>query len=675
MDILADSYVPGDINPHLCARCKQAFRHLPKAEEGELDAVKSRQTLHFQSFRDLEMSSLDGCHLCHMFLLYYTEQERNQMRDFIPVDGPTYGTLQTSRLSWNRDIDYITLKMVYPRPEQLDSSCYLPNLGMYYKQSYQHESSPSVDPNSMWKFISRKLTDCLNHHEGCMKRLCHPTILPSRLVFVGIKDDFSDVNICSSTDLAPGSRYLTLSHCWGPHGVPVKLLAASLADYERQLPWTLLPQTFKDAIIVTRHLTKEYGVSHIWIDALCITQDSVEDWRRVSAVMGDIYTGSLCNLAACLGSDGTYGLFSKRDRFAFHGCIIEADLDIPSGQRIRAPFILENSELVYPLLQGSHLLSRGWVLQELYLSPRLVYFTSQRLYWECASKFCCEYEYQIGAPNDARDGCQKIGRFDSLLDTNQPAPSEARDLELRNLWVDIVNIYTSRSLTYSTDKLIAISGLAKLVCRNLTYIENDYLAGLWRRFLTFDLLWAKFANKATTKPTVYRAPTWSWANADCETLHFKEPSDKCSALVQIISADVECAGNDPFGQIMSGIIRIKGPLFGVQIGDLASKDILTDWGTLAVQGIEISSATSLDYCMYPCQVYGTLIQQYTEWGHEKAVGLLLERAEGSRGRYMRCGYFTMFAMQVRVEDCMKEKRDVGEYEEAHDDGSYSFSLV
>ena len=257
----------------------------------------SHATLFISS--DFERSSSDGCHLCRIFMLYYPEQERTQMRDFIPVNGPRYGTLETSRLSWNEDIDYITLKQVYPRLSQLDSSWFPPDLGLYYKQSYQHELNPTVDPNSIWKFISRQLNDCLNHHEGCKKALWDSLRLPSRLVSVGVKDDFSDIRICSSADLPPGSRYLTLSHCWGPIGVPAKLLEASLAAYENRLPWTLLPQTFKDAIVVTRHLTQEFHVSHVWIDALCIVQDSAEDWRRESAVMGDVYTGSLCNLAAC----------------------------------------------------------------------------------------------------------------------------------------------------------------------------------------------------------------------------------------------------------------------------------------------------------------------------------------------------------------------------------------
>ena len=89
---------------------------------------------------------------------------------------------------------------------------------------------------------------------------------------------------------------------------------------------------------------------------------------------------------------------------------------------------------------------------------------------------------------------------------------------------------------------------------------------------------------------------------------------------------------------------MKGPLFRVRIGELASKDILTYWGTLTVQEIEISSETSLDYFMYPREAYGTLIQQYVEWSHEMAAGLLLEKFEDSRGKYTRCGYFTMLAM-------------------------------
>ena len=81
---------------------------------------------------------------------------------------------------------------------------------------------------------------------------------------------------------------MILSHCWGPGGVPVKLLEYNVQKYFTQLPWTDLPSTFKDAIIVVRNLNELFGVVHLWVDALCIIQDSDADKQRELAHMGNI---------------------------------------------------------------------------------------------------------------------------------------------------------------------------------------------------------------------------------------------------------------------------------------------------------------------------------------------------------------------------------------------------
>lgn len=45
------------------------------------------------------------------------------------------------------------------------------------------------------------------------------------------------------------------------------------------------PQTLRDAITITKSL----GFRYLWIDALCILQDSKGDWEKEAAVMGKVY--------------------------------------------------------------------------------------------------------------------------------------------------------------------------------------------------------------------------------------------------------------------------------------------------------------------------------------------------------------------------------------------------
>jgi hypothetical protein len=69
-----------------------------------------------------------------------------------------------------------------------------------------------------------------------------------------------------------------------------------------------LSQTFQDAIMITRRL----GIKYLWIDSLCILQDSKSDWEVESAKMGQYYASSWLTIGAGLLGDGTQGCFGNR---------------------------------------------------------------------------------------------------------------------------------------------------------------------------------------------------------------------------------------------------------------------------------------------------------------------------------------------------------------------------
>jgi len=78
-----------------------------------------------------------------------------------------------------------------------------------------------------------------------------------------------------------------------------------------------LPATFLEAIKLTRRL----GIRCLWIDSLCIIQDSSEDWDTESVRMFDIYKNSYLNIGAAGALDADGGLFSsftlERPRLVF----------------------------------------------------------------------------------------------------------------------------------------------------------------------------------------------------------------------------------------------------------------------------------------------------------------------------------------------------------------------
>ena len=85
---------------------------------------------------------------------------------------------------------------------------------------------------------------------------------------------------------------MTLRHIWG-EAVPFRLLTHNLREVRDNVKIQILPKTFLHAINFTRSL----GVRYLWVDTLCIIQDSQEDWAAHSLRMGRIYSESLLNIA------------------------------------------------------------------------------------------------------------------------------------------------------------------------------------------------------------------------------------------------------------------------------------------------------------------------------------------------------------------------------------------
>ncbi|KAK2050895.1 HET-domain-containing protein, partial [Colletotrichum caudatum] len=102
-------------------------------------------------------------------------------------------------------------------------------------------------------------------------------------------------------------RYTTLSHCWGPRPV-IRTTSRTIDDHLGALPLDGLPPTFRDAVSITRSL----GIRYVWIDSLCIVQDSEEDWELESARMGAVYASSYLTIAASASPDSTGGCFAPR---------------------------------------------------------------------------------------------------------------------------------------------------------------------------------------------------------------------------------------------------------------------------------------------------------------------------------------------------------------------------
>ena len=218
-----------------------------------------------------------------------------------------------------------------------------------------HNSTSSQHPMQL---ATLWLKDCLENHPKCNDEHS-PSELPTRLIHVG--DEETHPRLCSGSSLTPRTPYATLSYCWGT-APALKLTISTLDHFLHDIDPSTLSRTHRDAVEVVRKL----GISYIWIDSLCIVQNSPADWRKESGRMANVYRHATINIAATFATDGDGGCFAQRDGSLIQPLILETKWE--GTQNKLWEWSLD--ERGY----RTHLDSRAWVIQEAMLSTRKLSF-------------------------------------------------------------------------------------------------------------------------------------------------------------------------------------------------------------------------------------------------------------------------------------------------------------
>lgn len=357
---------------------------------------------------------------------------------------------------------------------------------------------PRLPPEEKLVLMRKWMSRAVNHGPPSV-------FLPSRLLHIGKSGHVRLIQTSEERIEDYGLGYVALSHRWGAsqHFTSTK---ASINHKRHGFLTDKLPATFRDAV----HVSSLLGFSYLWIDALCIIQDDIDDWKQESVMTSDVFAhAGVVVFAHCARGDS--------DGFFEEAMAMRPSIKLlhSSGMHLA----LYKAANMNSDVTQSPLCMRGWVLQELFVAQRSIHFTAGQIYLETGDVVCSENTEDLLGNlhpmihrNAGSFGPSATPRLREVLDVSasrvstSPLHSETPTSE----WLDLVMMYSRCRLTKPEDKLMAIAGMAKKI-HDRTLV--DYYAGIWNDSFCQGLLWLA-EHSGLKDPGVKRAPSWSWAAYD-----------------------------------------------------------------------------------------------------------------------------------------------------------------
>ena len=305
--------------------------------------------------------------------------------------------------------------------------------------------------------------------------------------------------------------YVVLSYVWGCD-LQFKCTNSLLLSLEMKFGlvkhWEQIPRTVQDAVNLVRLL----GLRYLWVDSMCIVQDSQADMQDQFPKMGQIYGNALLTIVAADGDDASTGLFNNSNTASRVGrqCVrYSKDL----GLLICPPDL-------NTVLRETTWATRGWTFQEALLSKRLLVFVDQTVYFSCRSTTWSEQRKAhsetvpppwtwAAAPSPYAAKFERPltewSRIASSLQIHYP---NLQPWFVASMWQSLVNEYSTRTLSYELDVLAAIAGVQEVFGR---IFPQDILYGMPLSIIQTALLWHPRTSLRRRKDGKKNLlPSWTW---------------------------------------------------------------------------------------------------------------------------------------------------------------------
>ncbi|KAJ5707092.1 hypothetical protein N7488_006893 [Penicillium malachiteum] len=363
--------------------------------------VERSQNHHTQSGRNRDpfntikqlRASHDTCNLCDLIYRAITRYG-NDVNDDTPCslywevhgreprdggDGVVKKT-RWMRLTWieisgNRNRHEIYLILVAPHdPLQLNSDV----TARHYKNNH-FLGRASGDQKEKQALIKSWINLCTQGQKLCRDN--HDTDEAFRDLmeefYFGVID-VADMQLKSLPRQPNGmpDPYVALSYVWGrparhepPYVTTRRSIMTHICHGGLETPWEKLPQNIQDAILIKSRL----GYRYLWIDALCIVQDSKSSWQLNASAM---------HLMGMLNSRSVppMALDSVSSLKNFDGVDLQ-----PLNAECAPGVCLMVSRPLEAVIDNSVWSKLAWTLQERILSRRCLIFAEGRVYWQCRS--------------------------------------------------------------------------------------------------------------------------------------------------------------------------------------------------------------------------------------------------------------------------------------------------
>lgn len=574
------------VQPHsLCDDCKRLccrskiIRDLECMEIKNDRSALEEEFMFHSNLRRLMAGYLGGCHLCALVWHKLDQIQKDRLLDLDERfwDAPHHNiiasiaSMETSggnEKSKRYKRFRMEIKFSYPSTGLSTSSQNYLNAKLWIAQSdVQIEVKGlacTTSSQALLQNIQNWQEYCVKSHHDCQRIQLHIKRLPSRILHVEGADVSGVLRLQEAGSIPQNADYVTLSHAWGRQDSGKAsyqvLERKTLAKFFAEISLQDLPKTFREAVIITRRL----GFNYLWIDSLCIIQDSPEDWKTESALMSTVYGGSALNLVA-LGKDSHQGCFSRRNPLKLVPCKLSSD----TPKAVYALHGCADIEVAFDWAPSMH---RAWIAQERILAPRNVFFGGPELFWSCTQGTLSEkgptprlFPFGFRGP-----GCPEKMAIATLMqhrNSKHLGPEEMQSFSV--LWHGLLKHYLCTRLSYQKDKLVAFSGVAWAIQRHSGF---SYLSGLWKETFLMDSLWGCL--KAGTQPEIWRAPSWSWGSIDTDepilTLWLDDdrwnPEITIHASVLGFNIEYGTSQENIIPDVLRGMVTLQGPTKEVILG-------------------------------------------------------------------------------------------------------------